>query len=95
MESLTFTASSGQKIVVPMSKRTQWIKGQLKKQRMTLASIGREYKVTGQAVSVGINRRSLSWIQIIADKLDIPVEELWPDVVDENGLPLPDEEVSA
>ncbi|WP_321367654.1 helix-turn-helix domain-containing protein [uncultured Desulfuromusa sp.] len=59
--------------------RNEWIKFQLALRRKSFASLGEKAGVSRQCVKSALNKSYPKMERLIADALDMPVEQLWPE----------------
>jgi len=78
------------KIYIPKepTERWEWIKYQLRLKGYSLRRLGKEYGVTHGAVDAVSNQHLPKWERIVADKIGLLPQEIWPERYDKNGLPI-------
>ncbi len=76
-------------LLVPLEQhaRREWIKFQLRVQGSSLSAIARELGVTRHAPRLALVKPYPKMERVIAEKLGIAPQELWPERYDENGHP--------
>ena len=76
-------------LLVPLERiaRREWIKFQLRVRGSSLSALARELGVTRHAPRLALVKPYPKMERVIAEKLDMRPEQLWPERYDENGQP--------
>ena len=78
------------KINIPKepTERWEWIKFQLRLKGYSLRRLGKEYGVSSNAVDAVSSQHLPKWERIIADKIGLQPQEIWPERYGKDGLPI-------
>ena len=76
-------------LLVPLevNARREWIKFQLRVRGSSLSAIARELGVTRHAPRLALVKPYPKMERVIAEKLGLKPQELWPERYDEDGQP--------